>query len=205
MRVNRVLNYLVQDHLGSTALVTDNLGNLVSEQRYKAWGETRYRSSAANTDYLYTGQREVTDIGLYFYNARWYDSTLGRFVQADTIIPSQSTTLSFDRFSYTFNNPIRYRYPSGHDPWYIPGYDPDYLMLQDGNTCAVVSIAFSLSILSNHKYSQTDIQPLFINTYKIFFGGIGVVAVQQAWVINHNAFPGRIEATLVMDPGKISW
>ena len=94
VRSNGVLNYLLQDHLGSTALVTDNLGNVVSEQRYKAWGETRYSSSAANTDYLYTGQREVSDIGLYFYKARWYDSTLGRFSQADSIVPGEESNFT---------------------------------------------------------------------------------------------------------------
>jgi RHS repeat-associated protein len=55
---------------------------------YKAWGETRYSTGSMNMDYQYTGQRTVTEIGLHFYNARWYDSSLGRFAQADTIIPS---------------------------------------------------------------------------------------------------------------------
>jgi RHS repeat-associated protein len=114
MRVNGVLNYLLQDHLGSTALVTDTMGNLVSEQRYKAWGETRYSSSAANTDYLYTGQREVADIGLYFYKARWYDSALGRFSQADTIVPGAGDPRAWDRYSYVKNSPVVYNDPSGH-------------------------------------------------------------------------------------------
>ncbi|RLD06413.1 MAG: RHS repeat-associated core domain-containing protein, partial [Chloroflexota bacterium] len=34
-----------------------------------------------------TGQRLEAEIGLYFYNARFYNATLGRFAQADTIIP----------------------------------------------------------------------------------------------------------------------
>jgi hypothetical protein len=47
-----------------------------------------------------------------FYNARWYDPSLGRFAQADTIVPSGVQGL--DRYAYTFNNPIRYIDPSGH-------------------------------------------------------------------------------------------
>jgi len=35
------------------------------------------------TDYGYTGQMREGDI--YFYNARWYDPVIGRFMQADTI------------------------------------------------------------------------------------------------------------------------
>ncbi len=40
------------------------------------------------TTYRFTGQREDDTIGLYFYNARYYDPALGRFVQADTVVPS---------------------------------------------------------------------------------------------------------------------
>jgi hypothetical protein len=47
-----------------------------------------------------------------FYNARWYDVSLGRFAQADSIVPPGVQGL--DRYSYTNNNPIRYTDPSGH-------------------------------------------------------------------------------------------
>ncbi len=40
------------------------------------------------TKYQYTGQYSyASEFGLHFYNARWYDSSLGRFTQADSIIP----------------------------------------------------------------------------------------------------------------------
>jgi len=47
-----------------------------------------------------------------FYNARYYDPALGRFAQADSIIPGGAQGL--DRFAYVNNNPIRYTDPSGH-------------------------------------------------------------------------------------------
>lgn len=52
-----------------------------------------------------------------FYDARWYDPALGRFAQADTIIPEQSQGVqAWDRYAYTSNNPLRYTDPSGHCP-----------------------------------------------------------------------------------------
>ncbi|HCK66017.1 MAG TPA: hypothetical protein DHW49_07105, partial [Anaerolineae bacterium] len=52
-------------------------------------GEIRYSSGTNPTDYTFTGQFSYTnDFGLMFYNARWYDPSLGRFAQADTIVPS---------------------------------------------------------------------------------------------------------------------
>ncbi len=112
MRTGSTLTYLLGDHLGSTSLTTDDLGNLVSELRYKPWGETRYSSGTTATSYRYTGQREEVSFGLYFYNARWYDPALGRFAQADTIVPRGIQGL--DRYAYANNSPVVYIDPTGH-------------------------------------------------------------------------------------------
>jgi RHS repeat-associated protein len=57
------------------------------------------------------------DDNLYYYNARWYDPAIGRFMQADTIVPSQQGTQAFDRYAYVNNNPLIYTDPSGHRLW----------------------------------------------------------------------------------------
>jgi RHS repeat-associated protein len=114
MRTNGTLNYVLGDHLGSTSLTTNASGQVVSELRYKAWGETRYASGNMPTKYQYTGQYYDSDFGLHFYNARWYDSALGRFAQADTVIPLGQGVQAWDRYAYTNNNPIRFTDPSGH-------------------------------------------------------------------------------------------
>jgi len=61
-----------------------------------------------------TGQRPEAEIGLYFYNARFYDAKLGRFAQADTIVPGAGNVLALDRYAYVKNNSLRYTDPSGH-------------------------------------------------------------------------------------------
>lgn len=98
------------------------LSYLLSETMYKPCpfrvlreGETRYSGGAVMpTDRLYTGQIVEPILGLYFYNARWYDSSLSRFAQADALVPNPSNPQSWDRYSYTMNNPIRYNDPTGH-------------------------------------------------------------------------------------------
>jgi RHS repeat-associated protein len=116
LRVDGTLYYLLSDHLGSTALTADAAGNKISELRYTAWGETRYTWGSTPTRYHYTGQYSYTaDFGLYFYNARWYDPSLGRFVQADTIVPASTQgTQAWDRYAYVNNSPVNYTDPSGH-------------------------------------------------------------------------------------------
>ncbi len=48
------------------------------------------------------------------YVARQYDPALGRFLQADTIVPDPANPQSLNRYSYTLGNPLRYTDPSGH-------------------------------------------------------------------------------------------
>ena len=130
------LSYLVQDHLNSTSLTLNTSGGVTGEMVYSAFsfsltasecffshslmasecfaGETRYSFGAVPTDRLYTGQYEA-EAGLYFYNARWYDNYLGQFAQADSIIPEPGNPMTWDRYAYVNNNPVRFNDPSGHD------------------------------------------------------------------------------------------
>jgi RHS repeat-associated protein len=65
-------------------------------------------------DFRYTGQRSPSDVGRLDYRARFYDPTIGRFIQPDSIIPSYANPQSLNRFSYVLNNPILLNDPSGH-------------------------------------------------------------------------------------------
>jgi len=139
MRKNGTLTYILSDHLGSTSMITDSSGNVISETKYKAWGETRYSSGTEQTKYTYTGQYSYTsDFGLHFYNARWYDSSLGRFAQADTIVPGGVQGL--DRYAYVNNSPVMYTDPSGHDAWWCNtascqlNYSNSMANTENGNT-----------------------------------------------------------------------
>jgi RHS repeat-associated protein len=111
------LEYLLSDHLGSTSLVTDSAGALVSEARYKPWGEVRYTKDNAPlpTLYTYTGQRSDSYINLLWYGSRYFDATLGRFISPDTIVPlATQGTQALDRYAYANNNAVRYNDPTGH-------------------------------------------------------------------------------------------
>ncbi|MDL1909160.1 RHS repeat-associated core domain-containing protein [Chloroflexi bacterium CFX6] len=116
MRVDGALYFVLKDHLGSASVVTDSTGNVVGENRYYPFGETRLTTGTMYTDRLYTGQREMADLGIYHYNARFYSPRLGRFLSADTIVPNPLDPQDLNRFSYVRNNPLRYVDPSGHDP-----------------------------------------------------------------------------------------
>jgi RHS repeat-associated protein len=116
MREAGTLYFLLSDHLGGTNVTVDREGEEFGEVRYKAFGDTRYTSGTTPTTMRYTGQRQESTIGLYYYGARWYDAYLNRWIQPDSIIPDPGNPLDFDRFAYARNNPLVNIDPSGHRP-----------------------------------------------------------------------------------------
>ena len=93
--------------------MTDSIGDRFGDTvKYLPFGQAR-ATITITTDKLFTGQR-LDGTGLYYYNARYYDPTLGRFISADTIIPNPTNPQYFNRYSYCLNNPLKYTDPSGH-------------------------------------------------------------------------------------------
>ena len=140
------VEYFLGDHLGSTSITTDANGAKVSEMRYKPWGEVRYSWTASQsttpayelTKYQFTGQYSYMDdsttggtegFGLMFYVSRLYDPGLGRFIQADSIVPGMFNPQSLNRYSYVLNSPINANDPSGHQ---CVG-EPEECLDSDGN------------------------------------------------------------------------
>jgi RHS repeat-associated protein len=120
------LKYLLTDHLGSVVAVTDEDGALLEQQRYLPFGGVRtdlatppYRIAA--TDHTYTGQQAMPSLELSDYKARFYDGSIGRFLQPDTDVPASQGGQGLDRYAFVFNNPLRYTDPSGHTPVCILG------------------------------------------------------------------------------------
>jgi RHS repeat-associated protein len=82
------------DHLGSVSLNTSAGTALLAQQEYDPWGRIRLTWGQTGipiqqTDRTYTGQY-LDETGLLFYNARYYDPAIGRFVSADTIVPGNA-------------------------------------------------------------------------------------------------------------------
>ncbi len=135
-RTGSTLDYIHQDSLNSTSVVSDDDGNLVSSINYLPFGDCRFSQGTLGTDKRFTGQR-LDNTGLYYYNARYYDPTIGRFISADPITHSEplpkgqiikgltiySTSVQYftgqsqtptvinpqehNRYSYALNNPLR--------------------------------------------------------------------------------------------------
>ncbi|HSO27192.1 MAG TPA: RHS repeat-associated core domain-containing protein [Anaerolineales bacterium] len=84
------------------------------KRRFFEWSLRAEPAGSLPTDRRYTGQIEEAELGIYFYNARWYDPWLGRFLQADTIVPEPLNPGRWDRYTYVQNNATNRVDPTGH-------------------------------------------------------------------------------------------
>jgi RHS repeat-associated protein len=145
--------YATADHLGSPRAWTDGSGNVVAGGRhdYMPFGEelfagygtrTAGQGYAANTQA--DGQRNQfgskerePDTLLDYFGARYYSSLQGRFTSADPLLSSGEVAdpQSWNRYTYTTNNPLRYIDPTGMFTWSndLGGAKSDEQLLNDAN------------------------------------------------------------------------
>ncbi len=118
----KTMQYVAKDHLGSVMALYDDTRTLIEEFSYDAWGRRRnptnwtYTSvpTATNTRHGFTGHEHLDKYALINMNGRVYDPVTGRFLSPDPYIQNPYSAQNFDRYSYCWNNPLKYVDPSGY-------------------------------------------------------------------------------------------
>jgi len=135
--------------------MVDSGGTLVKGEYYYPYGGNRGSAFSALTTKRFTGQYHESGLpggeGLSYYNARWYDAQLGRFVSADTFVPELGNPQDLNRMAYVRGNPLRFVDPTGY---YIfeegPG-DPHHSLHQSGSSTV------SIRSRPQGKWNQTNL------------------------------------------------
>lgn len=107
-----------RNHIGSSTVITDELGNEVTRMVYTPYGEIVQANSCGtdSVNFKFTGKELDEESGLYDFGVRPYDPAIGRFLGADSLIPSVTDSQMFNRYTYVRDNPILYVDPTGHMP-----------------------------------------------------------------------------------------
>lgn len=107
--------------LGDIIGLYDEDGDLVVKYQYDAWGnltEEIYDISGVNAGelnpYRYKSYRWDKHIGMYYLGSRFYNPTIGRFINSDGYIGSPGDVLGHNLYAYSKNNPINLYDPDGY-------------------------------------------------------------------------------------------
>jgi RHS repeat-associated protein len=103
--------YFHADGLGSIVATTNSSGSLVSSLRYDGFGNIEAGSTAG--PFAFTGREWDGETGLYYYRARYYDPTVGRFIREDPI----GYVAGINLYTYALNRPQTLSDPGGTDVW----------------------------------------------------------------------------------------
>jgi hypothetical protein len=161
---------------------------------------------------------------LYYYNARYNEPLIGRFISPDTIVPAPANPQSFNRYSYCLNNPLKYTDPSGYNTvvvekeeltpflkWWCKGFGVDidyqYTIIEEDDTQAYVYTSEAeenSSDLPNAVYEAANKMRVEVGDNELNI----LWSVSNLKLINHYAFyeggqPTSVEQYYINSRGRI--
>jgi len=118
------LRYYLGDNIGSTSLLVTADGLICSESDYLPYGKEQVVTApcTATENYKFSGKERDSESGLDYFGARYYGSTMGRWLSPDwgekpMAIPyaQYDDPQSLNLYGYVRNNPITGIDADGHE------------------------------------------------------------------------------------------
>jgi RHS repeat-associated protein len=105
-------SYYEGDGIGSITSLTNSVGTTANTYSYDTFGNSTASTGTVTNPFRYTGREFDNETNQYFYRARYYDASIGRFLGEDPFAGNWNYSL----YSYVINNPANLKDPSGMEP-----------------------------------------------------------------------------------------
>jgi RHS repeat-associated protein len=121
-RPSGTVHYYFSDQLNSASTITDPSGTVQERYYYYPYGGLVTSVGSDTNHYKFNGKERDSESNLDMFGARYYASSLGRFMTADwsstpTAVPYAGfgNPQSLNLYAYTKNNPSSLTDPNGHE------------------------------------------------------------------------------------------
>ncbi|WP_075617981.1 RHS repeat-associated core domain-containing protein [Paenisporosarcina indica] len=109
------LYFYTTDGLENIIELRDETGKSVNKYRYDMWGNPIITEEEVYNSLHYSGEVWEESTGLQYLRSRWYDPSLGRFLNEDSFEGTFDTPLSLNKYTYVEQNPLIYKDPTGEE------------------------------------------------------------------------------------------
>src|SRR5580658_9536361 len=106
------IGYYEQDALGSITSLSNSAGALSNTYTYDSFGNRIASTGTLTNPFQFTARDFDSETGIYYYRARYYDQSTGRFISEDPI----RFRGGINFYRYVQNNPVLRSDPSGMCP-----------------------------------------------------------------------------------------
>lgn len=158
--------YLYNGH-GDVVQIVNTSGGVVNNYTYDEWGNITSQVEGISNSFKYAGEVYDAETGLYYLRARYYDPSMGRFLNEDTYEGQIDNPLTQNLYTYVSNNPLIYVDPTGHDNMALGGSggNPLYNLSTTDATNSVIDAR------SANAATQAKILKSLMKEYKYGFYG----------------------------------
>jgi len=102
-------SYYHADGLGSVTSLSNAAGTLAQTYAYDSFGKQTSSSGSLTNPFRYAARESDTETGLYYYRARYYDPSVGKFLSEDPV--EFDGGINF--YNYVGNDPSGFVDPTG--------------------------------------------------------------------------------------------
>jgi RHS repeat-associated protein len=112
--------YFLTDAVGSVVDVVGSNSALADQFRYDPFGQSTHAQASLADPMRYAGGY-LDATNLYHFGNRYYDPSLGRWTQQDSVPGSIASPSQLDRYIYASNDPVKFVDRTGDDAWSCTG------------------------------------------------------------------------------------
>ncbi|MBS1813673.1 MAG: hypothetical protein JSS87_02235 [Acidobacteria bacterium] len=114
------------DHLGTAQMELSSSGSPIWRGEFAPFGQELSDPASTANRYKFTGKERDNESGLDYFGARYYASTVGRWMSPDWAQKAEpvpyakmDSPQSLNLYGYVGNNPINQADADGHCPWCV--------------------------------------------------------------------------------------